>query len=398
MSKAFDSGKRILRILKDNGYEAYFVGGFVRDFLLGIKSMDIDIATSALPSQVMAIFPKAKGTGEKYGTVSVFMDEAVFEVTTFRNEGEYLDSRHPEFVAFTSSLEADLKRRDFTINALAMDIDLKIIDRFESQTDLKNGLIRAIGEADIRFKEDALRILRAFRFVSKFGFDLEPKTAESITKNMSLLKEIAIERVMQELKQVIEGNYATKAIKLMAGSGFGDVFPELKSGLDLLVKRDVIRLSAHEFYALGFYLDGGGIPDGWRFSNRDKNAINRLIDLIHVTSHDQFNELIIYVNGLELCLQANNLNQILYPGNDQSERIKTLYESMPIHKTCDLAFKGQDMLDLGLLKDARVIGGLIDDITYQVITLQMPNSYIEIKKFVENKLESMDFMGEDDGK
>ncbi len=398
MSKAIDSGKRILRILKENGYEAYFVGGFVRDFLLGIKSMDIDIATSALPSQVMAIFPKAKGTGEKYGTVSVFMEEAVFEVTTFRNEGEYLDSRHPEFVAFTSSLEADLKRRDFTINALAMDIDLKIIDRFDSRTDLKNGLIRAIGEADVRFKEDALRILRAFRFVSKFGFNLETETARSVTQNIGLLKEIANERVMQELKQVIEGPYATKAVKLMADSGLGDVFPELRCGLDLLVKRDEIKLSADEFYTLGFYLDGGGIPDGWRFSNRDKTAINRLIDLIHATAHDQFNEMIIYVNGLELCLQANNINQILYPGNDQSDLIKTLYGRMPIHKTCDLAFKGQDMLGLGMLKDARIIGGLIDDITYQVITLQMPNSYIEIKKFVEKKLESMDFKGEDDGK
>lgn len=386
MTNAIDSGKKIIMTLKEHGYDAYFVGGFVRDFLLKTKSSDIDIATSALPNQVLSIFPNAKSTGEKYGTVTVFQDDALFEVTTFRKEGEYLDSRHPSFVNFTDSIHDDLKRRDFSINAMAMDEELKIIDRFHGRSDLYNKKIRTVGIPDVRFKEDALRIMRAFRFVAKLGFDIETLTFESIYSNIQSLKKIANERIVQEMKLLFSGSYHLKALRLMHLAGIGDVFTEFKQSLELLYRQENIEISFIEFMALSGFLSKTDLSQVWRLSNRELQMISELIDLLTVTQEDHFNELMVYSRGIDNCLSANTLNMIINPNNDQSSLIKSLFQKMPIHKTCDLAFKGQDILELKLLSDARLIGDLIDDITYQVITLNLDNDYQTIKQYVVNKL------------
>ncbi len=393
MSNAVESGKKILLHLKANGYDAYFVGGFVRDFLLGVKSSDIDIATSALPEEVLNLFPKSKATGEKYGTVSVMTDEAVFEVTTFRNEGEYIDGRHPSYVAFTKFIRDDLKRRDFSINAMAMDENMKILDQFHGKSDLYHKKIRAIGNPDVRFKEDALRILRAFRFVSKLGFDIETLTFESIYNNVHLLNDIVNERILQELKQTFEGQFALKTLHLMYQGRIGQVFKELEPALEMISRRNDVQISFCEFFALSSFLGRFEFSNAWRFSNRELSLIERLHDLVIATQNDVFNELIVYANGLEICLLANNINRIINPKNDQETFIQELYQKMPIHKTCDLAFKGQDILDLKLLSDARVIGDIIDDIIFQVITLKLDNDYHKIKKYVTEKLSSKDNLG-----
>ena len=386
MSNAFDSGKKIIMTLKANGYDAYFVGGFVRDFLLKTKSSDIDIATSALPKDVLSLFPNAKSTGEKYGTITVFQDDALFEVTTFRKEGEYLDARHPSFVAFTDRIEEDLKRRDFSINAMAMNEEMKIIDLFHGKSDLFNRKIRTVGNPDVRFKEDALRILRAFRFVAKLGFDIETLTFESIYHQKHHLSKIANERIVQELKLLFMGPYAIKALQLMHIAGIGDVFPELKEALEVINHYQSIDLSLIEFMALSRFLSQTDLSLSWRFSNRDRQLIESLSDTMTVTQNDSFNELMVYSRGLESCLIANNLNKIICPENDQETLIQSLYQKMPIHKTCDLAFKGQDILELKLLDDARLIGDLIDEITYQVITLNLDNDYQKIRNFVIERL------------
>lgn len=394
MESSVESGKKILSLLKTNGYDAYFVGGFVRDFLLKIKSSDIDIATSALPEEVMKLFPKSKATGEKYGTVSVFTDDSVFEVTTFRNEGEYVDSRHPSFVSFTKSIHDDLKRRDFSINAMAMDEFMNIIDLFHGKSDIYNRKIRSVGNPDIRFKEDALRILRAFRFVSKLGFDIETLTFESIFHNIDLLKAIANERVLQELKQTFEGSHVLKALHLMNLAGLGKTFEELKPALECLAKVQEVTISYYEFLALSSVIGQFRYGDKWRFSNRESTLIDQIHDLSIATSNDAFNEMIVYANGLQICQMANQINKIINPNNDQIQLINNLYSNMPIHKTCDLAFKGQDILDLKLLNDARMIGDIIDDITYQIITHQLENDYYQIKKYVIDKLRVNNNLGE----
>ena len=226
MNNYYENGRKIIQKLLDLNYQAFFVGGFVRDYLLGIKANDIDITTNALPKEIQEIFSKTKATGLRYGTISVFVEGNQFEVTTFRADIEYIDHRRPERVVFSNDLVEDLKRRDFTINALAMDSSGKITDLFDGQADLNKKLIKAIGDPDIRFHEDALRILRAFRFVSKLEFNVEEHTKKSIEHNIHLLSEISNERVLGEIKKIFEYPHYKKAVRLLYQSKIYIPFPE----------------------------------------------------------------------------------------------------------------------------------------------------------------------------
>ena len=167
------SAAEIIDKLNKHGYEAYIVGGCVRDMLLGREPGDWDITTSALPYQVKKVFRRTVDTGIQHGTVTVLMGKAGYEVTTYRIDGEYLDGRHPDSVSFTPDLREDLKRRDFTINAMAYNSREGIVDAFGGREDLKAGIIRCVGNAQDRFLEDALRILRAIRFSAQLGFAVE---------------------------------------------------------------------------------------------------------------------------------------------------------------------------------------------------------------------------------
>ncbi len=387
MNLYYEKGKKILKELLDLNYQAFFVGGFVRDYLLKIKPNDIDITTNALPDVVQKIFDKSKATGLRYGTISVFIGKDTFEITTFRSDIKYINHRKPENVEFSNSIQEDLKRRDFTINAFAMDYDGKIMDLFKGKQDLEDKLIRAIGEPDVRFNEDALRMLRAFRFVSKLGFDIEEKTFKSIQKNIALLKEISNERILMELKKICAYPNSLKAIKLLEKSGISNVFPEFKKALDLIKNREKFSLNYLELFALSFYLEGIDIPEHWRFSNKEKAIINKVIELVSVSENDKFNEMIIYRLGTDIPLMTNSVNTVINPDNNQESLILKIDENLPIHRTCDLKFKGQDILELTTLRDAEIIGEIIDEITYQVITDQIKNDYEEIKKFTMKLME-----------
>lgn len=196
----------VIHKLLSCGYEAYFVGGFVRDFLLNKPAKDIDISTNALPHQVEALFDATIPTGLQHGTVTVVIDHIPIEVTTFRAEGAYLDSRRPSKVHFISSLEQDLSRRDFTINAMAMDIKGEIYDPFSGQEDIRNGWIRAVGDAQERFREDSLRILRAIRFASQFQYQIETKTKKALLSEKEACRNLSQERITAEWEKIWLGN------------------------------------------------------------------------------------------------------------------------------------------------------------------------------------------------
>lgn len=205
----------ILKRIEDSGYEAFLVGGCVRDRIMGKKPDDYDIAASAHPDEIKAIFSDLKtiDTGIKHGTVSILFEGNVTEITTFRIDGEYKDSRRPESIAFTNSIEEDLKRRDFTVNAMAMDLRGNITDPFGGQEDIKRKVIRAVGNAQKRFEEDALRILRGVRFASVLGFEIEKETAEQIHLLRERLKNIASERIRTEFVKLLCGKNATNALR-----------------------------------------------------------------------------------------------------------------------------------------------------------------------------------------
>lgn len=226
MPKNVDTAINLLQLA---GFEAYAVGGCVRDSLLGKIPNDWDITTSAKPEDMKSVFADFHciDTGIKHGTVTVVIDGEPLEITTFRLDGEYEDNRHPKSVTFTSNLGADLGRRDFTVNAMVYSKMTGTVDLFGGQNDLKNKIIRCVGDPDRRFNEDALRILRALRFASALNFEIEEKTAQSLLKNRALLGNISEERIAKELLKLVCGKGAKRILTDFAPVLF-EILPELQ--------------------------------------------------------------------------------------------------------------------------------------------------------------------------
>ena len=205
----------ILKRLNENGHRADVVGGPVRDFLRGVVPSDYDITTSALPEETKSAFADLRtvDTGIKHGTVTLVLDGTPYEITTWRIDGEYKDARHPESVSFTKSITEDLARRDFTMNAISYNPSDGITDPFLGREDIKNKVIRAVGDPYLRFSEDALRILRALRFSATIGFSIEETTAKALREKSSLLREISAERIFVEWKKLLSGDFAYDIIR-----------------------------------------------------------------------------------------------------------------------------------------------------------------------------------------
>jgi tRNA nucleotidyltransferase (CCA-adding enzyme) len=389
MNSLHQTGIEILKRLESGGYAAVFVGGFVRDFLLDRPSSDIDIATSATPLQVKALFPKTKDTGVKYGTVTVFLNDHRFEVTTFRTEGSYQDARHPENIDYASKLEDDLVRRDFTINAIAMDASGAILDPVGGRNDLANRTIRAIGDPAIRFEEDALRMLRAFRFAAKLDFAIEPKTKLAIERYRDRLKQLPSERILDEIRTMLAQTHADRALRDMLECRLDDVFLQWGEGIRVFGEADGSIPSFETFFAVSLLnLDGDAI-DAWRFSNREKTKIRRLIDLIQVTEADSFTPMLLYCYGLDLCLQADLANAARVRRPPSGPQIRLLDAALPIRRPCDLAFKGDDLLQLTGVRNARVIGQVIEEMIEAILNGALPNEREPLSAFALDRIQTL---------
>ena len=227
MLEISQGAKKALNMLNSAGYEAYIVGGCVRDMLMGNRANDFDVTTSAMPMETKAVFngERTIETGLKHGTVTVVLNCEGIEITTYRVDGEYLDNRHPQCVSFTRSLKEDLSRRDFTMNALVYNEGEGVLDYFGGREDIKNKIIRAIGDPNKRFTEDALRILRAIRFSSTLGFEIEEKTKKAMLECKHLLKNISKERVAVEINKFVLGKNVKNAI-LENYEILGEICPE----------------------------------------------------------------------------------------------------------------------------------------------------------------------------
>lgn len=261
----------VINILSENGHKAYVVGGCVRDSLMGREPDDWDVTTDASPKEIKEIFASFRtvDTGIEHGTVLVVSGKTPVEVTTFRIDGEYTDNRHPDSVTFTSNIEDDLSRRDFTINAMAYNHKDGIIDPFGGRNDLENKIIRCVGEPDKRFTEDGLRIMRAVRFSSVLGFSIEEKTAESIIKNENLLGAIAAERLTKELMKLLCGENVFEVLKEFR-SVIGVFIPELKLEFDFKQygKKHAYDVWMHTVHTV---------------NNIEENPVLRLTMLLHDT-------------------------------------------------------------------------------------------------------------------
>ncbi len=242
-----------ISMLENSGYEAFAVGGAVRDSLMGKEASDFDITTSAFPHETKKVFHgyKIVETGIKHGTVTVLFDGKPLEITTYRVDGEYADNRHPQSVTFTRNIAEDLSRRDFTINAIGYSPKRGIVDPFGGVDDLKSGIIRSVGDSEKRFSEDALRILRCIRFASVLGFDIDSETAKNVVKMAHLLDNISAERVFSELKKLICGKNASAVLKEFP-QVITKIVPELSKsvGFDQKSKYHIYDVYTHTYKAL----------------------------------------------------------------------------------------------------------------------------------------------------
>lgn len=237
--------KHIIDHLEEQGHEAYAVGGCVRDTMLARIPGDWDITTSAMPEKVKEIFPRTIDTGIQHGTVTVMLHHTGYEVTTYRIDGEYADNRHPDQVEFTTNLQLDLERRDFTINAMAYNDTQGLIDIFDGLGDLQRGMIRCVGDPDQRFDEDALRMLRAVRFSGQLGFLIEERTRQAIVRRAGYLKNISAERIRVEIMKLLVSKDAGQ-IREAYATGMTAVFlPEF----DKMMQTD--QLNPHHIYSVG---------------------------------------------------------------------------------------------------------------------------------------------------
>jgi tRNA nucleotidyltransferase (CCA-adding enzyme) len=228
-----DDVNLIIRTFYENGFEAHIVGGCVRDCILERNPNDWDITTNALPEDIIKLFSHTVPTGIKHGTITIVMNSDNYEVTTYRIDGEYSDNRHPDEVVFTKSLKEDLSRRDFTINAMAYNHTSGLIDPFDGLGDVKNKTVRCVGDADKRFNEDALRMIRAVRFASQLKFQIETNTFAAIAHNYQLIKNVSIERIREELTKILLCEKPSTGMIALKDSGLLSlILPELIPCID----------------------------------------------------------------------------------------------------------------------------------------------------------------------
>lgn len=231
MKKLPDQVKIFIETVQKSGFECYAVGGCVRDLILGRENHDWDFTTNIIPEQIQKIFPESF-YNNSFGTVGVKVENDIFEITPFRTEGKYSDTRHPDVVTWAKTIQEDLSRRDFTINAIAL--DKVILDPYDGQKDIQNKIIRCVGNPNDRFGEDALRMLRAIRFSSQLKFTIEEDTFEAIKKNAKLITNISGERIRDELVKIFKSDYPADGVTLLYSSGLLDlILPELTKGVGM---------------------------------------------------------------------------------------------------------------------------------------------------------------------
>ena len=385
--------KNVMNALENAGHECYCVGGCVRNFLLSIPISDYDVTTSALPQETIRALSDFKTieTGIKHGTITVISDSRPIEITTYRSDKDYLDHRHPDSVIFSKTLSDDLSRRDFTINALAFNQKDGVTDLFGGRDDLKNRLIKTVGNPDERFNEDSLRILRALRFASVLEFSIEEKTAQSIRKNMQLLNFVSKERIYSELSKLICGNSAAEIIRDYAeifAFIFGSKFISAKDlekaapSLSLIPKEPYIR-----FAALFRGADKSSVQSILLSLKADKATIQSVITLVSASDLPAPKSRI-EIKKLLRVYSENALKDILILNEAYTDKIKKeisdILEKGECFKLSDLEISGADLLSLGF--KGKEIGNILQNTLTLVIEEEIQNNKNELIAYIKKAL------------
>lgn len=431
--------KAILEKLNSSGYEGYIVGGCVRDSLLGKKPKDWDICTNAKPEKVMEIFEgfNVIPTGLQHGTVTVMLNKEGYEITTYRIDGDYSDGRHPDKVSFTSSLAEDLARRDFTINAMAYSEEEGIVDIFNGIDDLKKGKIRCVGKAEERFSEDALRVMRAMRFASVLGFDIEEDTSKAMSKLYKNLRKVSKERIREEFSKLLKGvnnvnilreyeyiiSYIIPEVKDMVGFEqhnsyhLYDVYEHTLKVISYIDRTDLVTLLAGMFHDIGkpltFTMDEQGLGHFWGHPDKSVMLAENILKKLRY-SNDEIEETLLLIKYHDYPLTISkkcvrkllnkmsrstlekllNLKYADIMGQSEKDRqlrlleiqgIRDILQSFDFEKECyslaTLKIKGQDLIELGY-KPSQQMGIILKDVLHKVMDGILENDKSVLSDYV----------------
>lgn len=363
---------KVIRQLEGAGFEAYIVGGAVRDYLLGKTPHDMDVASNASPEQVKKLFSRTVDTGIEHGTVLVLLEGEGIEVTTFRTEGAYSDMRRPDKVEFVQSLEEDLKRRDFTINAMAMDDQLRVIDPFGGRDDLEKRIIRAVGDPGERFKEDALRMLRAVRFSGQLDFSMDPGTLQAIQQHASLITAVAVERLKNELDKILINARTQRSMNYLKNSGLTNHLPAGE-----LLEMDWSGYTPKGQAAFGWaYLlyqqnEDFQAVKGYKFSNGEKRLVEHALKAARLGQWDAWTFYCFESKELEIAAYLSGREIV-----PQQEK-----EALPIRSKRDLAVNGKDLMQWTGKKQGQWLRQWIENMERKIVFGQLANNHEEIKEW-----------------
>ncbi|TDL34754.1 CCA tRNA nucleotidyltransferase [Jeotgalibacillus sp. S-D1] len=389
MPMAFTDALPVLKKITAAGFDAYFVGGCVRDYLLDRDINDVDIATSATPLEVKDLFSHTVDVGIEHGTIMVLRNGKGFEVTTFRHESSYSDFRRPDEVQFVRHLEDDLKRRDFTINAMAMDSDYKLTDLFGGQHDLKKRLIRTVGKAEERFYEDALRMLRGARFASQLSFELEDSTLQAMKKCSSLLQHVAIERKRIEMDKLLTGINWLRGISYLSQTGISEQLPRFSVTDQQINRMKAINLDAltiqQRWAAIILLMEISNslaFLKQWRHSAKRMQQVEQLIKLYWERTKSMWNPVMLYETGIQSAIEAEKLYAAICHVPDNEQLLLDMWDLLVIKNRSELQVNGNDLLQWSNRQGGPWVGELLTEIEQMIITGQLDNNSTEIKKWV----------------
>ncbi|GAA0480946.1 CCA tRNA nucleotidyltransferase [Salinibacillus aidingensis] len=393
MKPEFKEAIPVLEKLEEHGFHAFFVGGSVRDSLLNRTIDDVDIASNATPEQVQKIFDKTIPIGIEHGTIMIRYNHISYEVTTFRTESDYTDFRHPESVEFVKDIHEDLSRRDFTMNAIAMNKDGTLIDPYEGQMHINEKRIETVRNADERFQEDPLRMMRALRFVSQLGFHLGKEAEDAIVRNHHLLEKIAVERIAAEMEKLWKAPYILKALTILYETGIWQSLPVFKQHHTLIQKSlnhipSPLYSLAEAIACMHLFYPNVSIDDWckrWKLSKAIKHRSYDLINGYQLYRVQGLTPETLYRLKPELFEEFVHLVTVL-TGNSQLtvKEVERAYQQLPIKNRNDLNINGHEIIRLYPDRNPGPwVREWLDQIEKQVINGELQNEKQTIMEWVE---------------
>lgn len=358
-----DKALELLKKFYENGYEAYLVGGFVRDYVINRPSIDVDVCTNATPMQVKQIFGNVELPFEQYGSVHLTYNKINFEITTYRMDLEYNNGRSPSKIMYTDKLIVDLQRRDFTMNTLCMDVNGKIIDLFNGMDDIKNKVIKCVGSAFESFSEDSLRMLRAIRFATELGFVLDEELKTAIKANRKKLEKLSYFRKKQELNRIFSSPHALVGIELLRTL-------KLEQYLDISFEGEVVNTND----PLGIWVQVNP-GDKYPFTSNEHGYLK---SIKRVLRDKKINDAELYREGNYVCYIAAQILKL------DAVNIYEQFDALPIKKASDIAVKPLAIINYLKLDNHAKVKSIIKDLETKIINRELPNTKEAIIKYLDS--------------